>query len=526
MARPAWMMAVAGTAAVVAMLLVHLSPGTAAQPSGPPSPLPPLSALPFPPVLQLVLQVVAAPTGTVFSNRAVEAPMEFRLNAAAFAPTFDCVGVYAPDDRRYTTWDGRPVRRAPSALRTDEALAFCMATVVAAVTDHLYGDGEAERLYAAAASGGFTLPRLNDTACARGTMDASSPGCFGVAAVRRYIAAHLERDGMNADGRAGLPPGAPPRPFADTTSGYRPVNGPAAGVTALTRWVPLLEDLPGFGTYTTQTVTAAQTAGARPVLVPRRRLQSLRVPPPYTSPDAYAPDFRCGTAAPDPDRLCDQARGVLEAGADLSPRQRLLIRWFDRKSQSIAFLPPLLRVAGMPLADYLTLEFALNAFTWDATVAVWAEKVRHDAVRPASLVPSILRGSRRGRAFTSAIRTMPHQEYPSASAALCAGFSHILRAAGGDTINLSVPLPAGAVGGGLPATDTVLTFGSTAEMAAECGESRLHGGLHFPAAVREGARLGVAVAKEVLRAAACRAPGAPGLPPCEGGGGGGREDDA
>lgn len=322
-------------------------------------------------------------------------------------------------------------------------------------------------------------------------------------------------DGMNADGRAGLPPGAPPRPYFDTRTGYAPVNGPAAGVTALTRWAPLVQDALGFGfgTYTAQTVALAQTSLAAPLLVPRRRLRRLRLPPPYRSSHAYAPGFVCGTGAADPDGLCDAARAVVAAGAHLTPRRRTLIRWFDRKTQSIAGLPIRLFVlGGMSFADYLTVELALNAFTWDATIAVWAEKVRHDAVRPATLIPEILGHTRDGAAFTSVIRTMPHAEYPSASAAICSGFSHILAAAGGDALNLSVPLPAGAVGGDLPAT--TLTFKDTHDLAAQCGESRIWGGLHFPDAVKAGSRLGVAVAKEVLRTAACRAPGTPGLPPC------------
>lgn len=485
----------------------------------------------FPPALTAVLTAGSPVT----SNRAIEAPFEFRLNAAAVVPLFDCVGVYADSERAYTTWDGRPVRRAARADRTDDNLGVCGAMVVVSVLDHQYGAVGSAAMYKALEAAGFDAPRLNDTTRCGGRgggrgdrrPDPADPTCVGLATARHYISAHLKRDGMNEDGRTGLPPGAPPRPFADTVSGYRPVNGPAAGLTKLTRWMPLEEDVAGLGTYTVQKITAAHAGLARPVMADASRLRRLRVPPPYRSPDAYRPDFTCNGRAADPDRLCDKARGAVAEVSRLDDRRRTLIRWFDRKSQSIAGLPVQLLAKGVvSLADYLTFELALNAFTWDATIAVWAEKVRHDAVRPATLVPAILGHTRDGAAFTSAIRTMPHAEYPSASAAICSGFSHIFAAAGGGKLNLTVPLAAGEVGGGLPATATALTFRDPAQMAAVCGESRLWGGLHFPDAVDAGARLGVAVAKEVLRVVACRAPGTPGLPPCRGGGGMATEREA
>eukprot|EP00168_Porphyra_purpurea_P008568 TRINITY_DN208_c0_g1_i1.p2 TRINITY_DN208_c0_g1~~TRINITY_DN208_c0_g1_i1.p2 ORF type:complete len:130 (-),score=34.96 TRINITY_DN208_c0_g1_i1:207-539(-) len=78
------------------------------------------------------------------------------------------------------------------------------------------------------------------------------------------------------------------------------------------------------------------------------------------------------------------------------------------------------------------------------------------------------------------------QDYPSASAAVCAGVSTIV----------------GALGGGADAD------------AATCGDSGVWDGLHFPGAVMAGRALGEAVAGDVLAVLGCRAPGTPGLPPC------------
>lgn len=130
---------------------------------------------------------------------------------------------------------------------------------------------------------------------------------------------------MNADGTAGVPAGCVPRPIFDTASGYPPVNGPPAGVTALTRWAPLVEDLTGAGTYTTQTVMAAQATTAGPVLVPPRTLRRMIVPPPYRSPSAYVPDFDCdclgrgargGSDRDDPYDLFGRAWAVVAAGGN------------------------------------------------------------------------------------------------------------------------------------------------------------------------------------------------------------------
>lgn len=509
---------IVAAAAMMAAVVMVAPPGVGGQ--APPE-------LPFPKSLTAVLNSGSP----IFQDTGIEAPFEFRLNAAIAVAIFDCVGVYAANDRRYTTWDGRAVVRAARPDRTDDNLGVCGATAASGLADYLYGAYGSAPMYESIARAGFDVPRLNDTArCGapggrEGSPDPADPACVGLAAARHFISVHLEKDGMNQDGRAGLPPGAPPRPYADTVSGYRPLNGPAAGVTALTRWMPLEEDVAGLGTYTVQSVTAAHAGLAKPIMADESRLRRLRVPPPYRSPGAYRPDFTCDGRVVDPDRLCAKARGVLAQGPRLNDYRRTLVRWFDRKSQSIATLPVQLIIQrGMSLADYLSVELALNAFGWDATIAVWAEKVRHDAVRPATLIPAILGHTREGVAFTSAIRTMPHAEYPSASAAICSGFSHIFALAGGDGLNLSVPIPAGFAGRDLPAT--TLTFRDPDDMAAMCGESRIWGGLHFPDAVKAGSRLGVAVAKEVLRTVACRAPGTPGLPPCRHGRGEGVEREA
>lgn len=384
---------------------------------------------------------------TAFNISILEIPFQFRDNAATFSSAAACVPPLGLDPRG----GGGPLVGRGTDPRV-LALGECATTAFLGMGDVLLGPTFSESGYAAAAKKGVDLRRVGDPRCAgvvtaavagKWPLDASTdahPGCIGLAAV----AVELERlavDGFNADGREGLPRGAAPRPFLDVVTGYEPVNQPGR-VTRLLRWEPLVEDLAGFGTYVTQRMTAAQAALAKPLLMAASSLRRRRSPPPYTSPDAYDPDFVCGsrgdeTPAADPDHLCDAAAGVAATVRGANDTQQALAAWFDSKLSSLAFIP--LRVAAatdMPFAEYLVAEFAVNAAVYNSMLLVWKEKLRADAVRPVTLVPRIL-GGERGAAFVPPIRTMPHSEYPSASACVCTAFTDALRYFGGDAPEVS-----------------------------------------------------------------------------------------
>jgi len=472
-------------------------------------------AAPAFPVLAAVASAAVAPL------ERLPLPLRARAGAALGAAAFDCVGVYAADEVAYTTWDGRsPLRAAPRA-RTEGRMATCAAAVIAATVDSLAGGAAAAApVYAAAAAagGGVPLRAANDSACdgvAASAVDGDDDaGCVGVAAFRRFAATHLDVDGMNADGRAGLPAGAAPRPYADVVTGYAPVNGPAAGVTDLTRWTPLTVPLPAVpAVFVTQTFFAPQMGSASPVLVPAAVVQAAarRLPPPYPSAGAYSVNFTCGDRRRgerrrrDPDRLCAAARRVLAGAAGVPPATAAAVRSRDLSLGAAAQLPAAPPAGGGALAATLTVDFIVKAALWDTTVAVWAAKVRHDAARPAVLLPAILPDA---DAWTSPRPTGAHTEYPSATAGVCALVSALHAALGGGARG------GGGHGGGghapLPA-------------AATCGDSTVWDGIHFPPAVARGRDVGDAIAAAALAVAACRAPGTPGLPPCAGGGGeGGR----
>jgi len=466
------------------------------------------------PPLPAALLVATAP---IYLGLQFEAPFEFRFNAAATAAEYDCLPVYAERDGYVPARGGKPPGRAAPRDRSEDAVVLCHVGAKVAIINHFFGNVGVGPLYAAAARLNVSLPRgcPSGSTCDDGcTMPpvTSQPACFGYHAVAKVTLDAIANDGFNADGRLG---GAP---YSDALTGYVAVNTPDV-VKSLLRWVPLVENLRGFGTFVSQRFTMPQAGRVAPALVPARVLNALRAPPPYKSPKAYSPGFRCpaaGGKGRDPDGLCGLAAGVVKAVAGATERDLVFSHFFDQKSTSLAFFPfKLPNLPGFTYADYLVAEVVLNAVNHDATRVVWAEKRRHDAVRPVSLLRTILKGTRKGDTFASTLRTMPHPEYPSGSACICRAFGETLKAFGGEALPLTQVWQAGMYGPGVPSAPLTYTWPSIDALVASCSRSRLTAGLHFPPAVVEGERLCAPVAAAALKAFACRAPGTPGLPPCE-----------
>merc|ERR1719336_2823683 len=112
----------------------------------------------------------------------------------------------------------------------------------------------------------------------------------------------------------------------------------------------------------------------------------------------------------------------------------------------------------------------LSAAEEDALVQVWREKVRHDSIRPTTVIqswgdeevvtyagdPSPGPRPIAAKDFEAFIRVMPHSEFPSGSSCLCSAYveftEHYLQ--------------------------RILQ-----DLKRQCGESRLWGGMHFAEAV-------------------------------------------
>lgn len=146
--------------------------------------------------------------------------------------------------------------------------------------------------------------------------------------------------------------------------------------------------------------------------------------------------------------------------------------------------------------DHILYLFGLSSAEYEGAVQAWKEKVRHDLVRPTTVIkswgsqemidtysPDAPMGETKTISavdFEAFIRVMPHGEHPSGSSCLCktyAEFSDAYTNAryGSTLMNLQDT-----------AAGIDLTWSTANDLLNECGQSRLWGGLHYPQAIPDG----------------------------------------
>ncbi len=160
------------------------------------------------------------------------------------------------------------------------------------------------------------------------------------------------------------------------------------------------------------------------------------------------------------------------------------------------------------LEQFVHYDFMANVAAFDGGIAAWNEKYRHDAVRPFSAIRFLYGDSRitawggpgkgtvndiTGKEWRSYLPTADHPEYPSGSACFCAAHAQASRRyLGSDALGWQVRAPQGSSviePGVTPAKDITLSFDTWTSFENECALSRVHGGVHFRAAVQAGAKL-------------------------------------
>ncbi|MCY3573201.1 MAG: hypothetical protein OXG92_06255 [Chloroflexi bacterium] len=307
--------------------------------------------------------------------------------------------------------------------------------------------------------------------------DLRTPAGIGNAAGIGAIQARFH-DGINQAGD-----------YLDTT-GYAPVNS-AYELRDASRWQPGLRRL-GIGVYSVQQFVTPQLANMEPMALFNPR--ELRV----ENPSASAPENWEAYIA--------QVDQVLAASANLSEEQKLKAELFDNKVASLGF-------SYLKIADDLQLSpadivrgYFLKASAWmDASIMIWQEKARFDAVRPFSAIAHVY-GDEPVTAWGGpgqGTQTIPasqwqaylpeadHPEYPSGTTCGCYAHAQALRRlTGTDELNWSVSYPAGTSRiepGVTPARDTTLTFATWTDFAKDCGDSRNWSGVHFLPAVENSA---------------------------------------
>jgi hypothetical protein len=322
-----------------------------------------------------------------------------------------------------------------------------------------------------------------------------------------------EFDGWNANGRLSRSYNRIPyQDFRETP--YVPVNDPwSLPKKTEDRWQPLLEtDGRGF-LYNQEHV------------VPHIG---------YTGKSMfYSDEFICSQTAPPPDYdYEEEVSKLLARMASLTDLQKMSIEWFDNKIQSVSpafgqFTSALGLTRNM--WDTIWIDIAVCDVVYEATLVVWKEKVRYDRVRPPSIAHKLFEGEMvttyagvdengvsygtqtfLAQEWTPYIRTMPHGEYPSASACVCESFAELMRLIWGtDDITGYIGKPIRFVRpafssriepGSTPAEPVTIEFNSWTEFSNICGESRIDGGMHFEPSVPAGQNLCRNLAHKTLAA--------------------------
>jgi hypothetical protein len=325
--------------------------------------------------------------------------------------------------------------------------------------------------------------------------DTATPAGLGNLAGKAVIAAR-ENDGMNRLGHEG---GRTynRQPYADYL-GYKPVNT-AHQLNDPSRWQPDIIQM-GNGLFRVQKFATPQ----------------LRVTLPYSygTPEIFetSPPIKShGKGHFGKLAYKEQADEVLAASAALTDYQKMAAELFDDKLLGLGFSGLFASVANnLTLSEFVQYDFLVNIAAFDAAIAVWKEKYRHDAVRPFSAIRHLYKdqlvtawggpgigtvADLPGGEWRSYLQTADHPEYPSGSAALCAAHAQASRRfLGSDVLGWAVAIPSGSSRiepGITPSQDIVLgPWATWTEFENECGLSRLWGGVHFKSAIKAGQELG------------------------------------
>lgn len=313
---------------------------------------------------------------------------------------------------------------------------------------------------------------------------------IGNVAGNAIVAARL-RDGMNQLGDEG---GSTYhlKPYADYTR-YQPVNTPSEVVDA-GRWQPLVVTK-GVGLFQAQQFVTPQWGITRPYTVPN--VNKFVAPAPAAS-NPNSPAYK------------QQADAVLAAQAGLTNRQKALAELFDDKVVSLGVISGLINLSrGYDLTTYIYERFSTGIAIFDAGIATWKEKLRHDAVRPITAIRHLYGnqpvtawgGPGKGTVndlpasqWRGYLNTADHPEYPSGSACFCSAHAQAARRleSGSDRLGAWWFVAKGSSRvepGVTPTEDTWLYWNTWTEFVEDCGKSRFYGGVHFLPAIEEAKKL-------------------------------------
>lgn len=308
----------------------------------------------------------------------------------------------------------------------------------------------------------------------------------------KAVAVGRAHDGFNRDGdKDGRT--YKREPYTDYT-GYAPVNS-AFELVDPSRWQPKVVTN-GNGIFQIQKFVTPQWRLTKPFTYDEP--QRFQAPPPK---DSHWQENAAGYKR--------QADEVLAVSANLTDHQKMVAELFNHKFQSLGRARNFVtRSRGMTLEEDVQYNLMVQIAAHDGGIAIWSEKAKYDAVRPFSAIRFVYghtpvrawggpgKGTVNditGNEWESYLPVADHPEYPSGSGCFCAAHAQASRRfLGTDEFGWSIPRPKGSSviePGITPATDLTLAFPTFTDFEQACAMSRVWGGVHFKAAVEEGAKL-------------------------------------
>lgn len=433
----------------------------------------------------------------------METPIAIRMTSYLGAIWWNCVAVYSYDYNDALTKIRPEIVATDSSMFNSKSRVDCIAQATASysslsmpnvVSNLISTLGQYDIIVEA--STGDDVIACEDIGCLRSIAIESEfdPGVMGKIVAKLAYDISLE-DGWNQFGAKQCTGNC--RPYADTT-GYRERNGRDS-------WRPTLQD-DGRGYFSRGehvTPHIGKTASFR--YLPESDRNSRIAPKPGYSK-----------------KRKKEAKKVFKLMATLDDTAKIEIEQFNDKILVVgalidAFVAKTI-VEGYQDADLsssgnvLSLERfvhfiqALTAVDHDAVVIAWKEKVKHDLIRPTTVIKDwdqkrittwTLEGVKEieSRDFEAYVRVMPHSEYVSGSACIFQAQAELI-----DSYLTHMDLEAGSFQivfplvetgnstvqpGTVPASQVQLAFSNIQEMNKAGGSSRLNGGMHFRKSVDE-----------------------------------------
>lgn len=347
------------------------------------------------------------------------------------------------------------------------------------------------------------------------SMDKATPAGWANHIAARLIN-YFSNDGWNSKGDATRMDFR--QSFSDPT-GYKPANSPTLRSDKLRRplrWQPLTFEADQRGNFATQVhVTPHVGIRGKPLVLSTEDFNSRKVRSPYRFPNK-----RNKLSVEDRKILKGYISKLLKKNRKLTTEQVALVYWWEIKFVSLGTILGFYQSRLRYSTEIATVFFLGDVMTqYEAVLLAWKEKVRHDLVRPTTMIRRFLSGKKfmayrgfgkplglvKGEEWEPIVPVQPHSEFPSASATICTASLEFIQNALQSVVGANGTIPPfettlfpGAVPFSPVNVPVAIKFSTLAALSRDCGKSRLNGGVHFEPSVAAGESLAVGVGKKVF----------------------------